>query len=84
MKNNHSKTARKIKLDIIQKHTKAISKSFKRKGELDDSYIHKEYHYRISNDETFQALKGGCGWWYSGDPNPMYTSRNSHKKTNKR
>ena len=82
MKNNHSKIARKIKINIIQKHTKAISKSFKRKGELDKSFIRKEYRICIGNDECHRRNAGGWNWYGSRDVNPMFTSRNSHKQTN--
>ena len=81
MKNNHCKIARKIKLNINLKRTKAISKAFKRKGELDDSFIHKQVEHQMLMDECHQ--RNGGGWrWADPEYNPMFTSRNSHKKTN--
>lgn len=56
-----------------------IPLSFKRK--IDIIFIHKKYRYQIGHDECHRRNAGG---YFCSDSNPMFTSRNSHKKTNKK
>lgn len=71
----------KPKRKFIYKPT-IIKVCFKRKGQLDTSYIHKEYNRQIGHDENHRLNAGG--YYYVCNTNPMFTSRNSHKQTNKR
>jgi len=83
MKHNHCRIVRKIKININLKRTKAISKAFKRKGELDKSFIHKSIVEQRHNDSYhyYYCSYGICGS-HESNPQAMFTSRNSHKKTN--
>ena len=81
MKHIKSKPKRTIitKINNIQRTTKAISRKFIRKGQLDINIIHKDYKHHLIIDERKKNYN--C-YWYINDP--IFTSRNSHKQTNKK
>ena len=58
-----------------------IPKSFLKAKVLPLSVIRKEYRAQIGHDECHRLNAGG--WYYWCDTNPIFTSRNSHKKTNR-
>lgn len=59
----------------------SIPKSFLKTTVLPLSVIRKEYRYQIRCDELHRLNAGG--FFYCCDTNPIFTSRNSHKRTNK-
>ena len=60
----------------------SIPKSFLRTNVLPTNVIRKEYRHQIRHDEIHRLNAGG--FFYCCDKNPIFTSRNSHKKTNTR
>ena len=58
----------------------SIPKSFLKPTILPLSVVRKEYRCQIRYDERHRLNAGG---WFTSDPHPIFTSRNSHKKTNK-
>ena len=81
MKHIKSKPKRTIitKINNIQRTTKAISRKFIRKGQLDTNILHKDYKEHLICDERKKNYN-----FYWDINNPIFTSRNSHKQTNKR
>ena len=63
-------------------HKSSIPKSFLLPHVITKSQIRKEYRFQIQCDELHRLYSGG--WWHECNANPMFTSRNSHKQTNKK
>jgi len=78
-----SKFKHKLKLKPKGELSSNIPKSFLRSNILPKSIIRKEYRYQIGHDECHRLNAGGWSYYGSCDTNPIFTSRNSHKKTNK-
>lgn len=74
-------TKRSNKRNTLE-HTSSIPKSFLLPHVITKSQIRKEYRRQIGHDESHRLNAGG--WWHICDVNPMFTSRNSHKQTNKK
>ena len=91
MKHIKSKPKRTIitKINNIQRTTKAISRKFIRKGQLDINILHKDYKECVIIDNRRGTATRDTNYrkyrhYEYGYPNPIFTSRNSHKQTNKR
>jgi hypothetical protein len=90
MKHIKSKPKRTIitKINNIQRITKAISKKFIRKGQLDINIVHKNYKECVIIDNRRGNATKNTNHRYNhydyGYSNPIFTSRNSHKQTNKK